>query len=250
MLVLTRRQNETIRFPELDITIEIIQTKASTTRVGIDAPMEIKVLRGEMKDDQSEPSVAKKILVSEQSEHARRNQLNSLSIAIGFAQKLIESGKVNLAAEKLDKALQSLGSSDAEPSACTALLVEDAENEREMLAGFLRLHGYNVQTVADGVEALDYLQDNDKPELILMDMRMPRLDGASTIRQIRENPAFDSIKIFAISGETPERANVDVKRDRVADWFQKPLEPGRLVAAINNHLSMTACSTLGVGSCV
>ena len=50
MLVLSRRTKETIRFPELDITIEILQIKGSNVRVGIDAPIEISILRGELED--------------------------------------------------------------------------------------------------------------------------------------------------------------------------------------------------------
>ena len=59
MLVLSRRTNDTICFPELDIKIEIFQVKGSTVRVGVDAPIEIKVLRGELTD--GEPKLAKKI---------------------------------------------------------------------------------------------------------------------------------------------------------------------------------------------
>ena len=48
MLVLSRRVKDTIRFPEFDITIEILRVKGASTRIGIDAPVEIQVLRGEL----------------------------------------------------------------------------------------------------------------------------------------------------------------------------------------------------------
>ena len=110
-----------------------------------------------------------------------------------------------------------------EPAKQTALLVEDQANEREMLAGFLRLHGYQVATAADGMEAIEYLESNEKPQVILIDMRMPRCDGPTTNRLIRDNPAFDLVKIFAISGSTPEETQLNSKADGSNGWFMKPL---------------------------
>ena len=60
MLVLSRRIKDTIRFPELDITIEILKVKGASARIGVEAPIEIQVLRGELETD---PTLARKILV-------------------------------------------------------------------------------------------------------------------------------------------------------------------------------------------
>ena len=245
MLVLSRKKNDTIRFPELDITIEVVQLKGSNVRVGIDAPVEISIVRGELESDSK--TVTKKVLVNEKTEHDLRNRLNSLAVAIAFSKKLVETGHFGLAADKLDQALQALGEQQqGDTSQLTALLVEDSANEREMLAGFLRLHGYEVQTVSDGIEALEFLENSEQPDLILMDMRMPRLDGPGTIRRIRENHAFDDVEIFAISGETAKASDIDVQKNRVAQWFQKPLQPNDLVNAINGHL---ARRTIAVDTC-
>ena len=89
-----------------------------------------------------------------------------------------------------------------------------------------------VDAVDDGVKALEYLESNEKPNFILMDMGLPRLDGASTIRSIRQSPSFDPIEIFAISGETAQSVGIDPVRNRIAHWFQKPLEPKALVEKI------------------
>ena len=231
MLVLSRRIKDTIRFPELDITIEILKVKGASARIGVEAPIEIQVLRGELETD---PTLARKILVDADTEHDTRNKLNNLTIAAAYAKKLIQKGEYNLAAEKLEATISEMGEPALVDCSLKALLVEDSENEREMLAGFLRLHGYNVTTVADGVEAMEFLQSNEKPDLILIDMNMPRLDGPSTIRMIRSNIAFDNVEIFAISGQTARAAKVDVNKNRVTHWFQKPLRPGDLVEAINS----------------
>lgn len=233
MLVLSRKEDDSIRFPELDITIEILKVKGSSVRVGIDAPIEINVLRGELEES---GEVARSVVISGADEHEIRNKLNSLNIAAAMAKRLIARGQFETAANRLSEVLHSISDSDCPETSrrpVTALLVEDTANEREMLAGFLQLHGFDVVSVGDGMEALQYLESNEKPDLILMDMRLPKLNGADAIRQIRSNPAFDPVKIFAVSGNTPEEVGLDASRNRVARWFQKPLEPARLVNEIN-----------------
>ena len=240
MLVLSRRANDTIVLPELNVTIEILQLKGKHVRVGVDAPVEIKVLRGEIADsEEPKQNVVSTISLTGDSEHEVRNKLNSLSVALAFSKKLLEHGKINLAAAKLDETIEQLQAPDdaATPSdsRCRALLVEDMENEREMLAGFLRLHGYIVDTVPDGLAALDYLESNPRPDFIMMDIRMPNMNGTELIKQIRQNPTFDAVKLFAISGESQTQVELDMQANRVAKWFQKPLQPAELVSEINHE---------------
>ena len=244
MLVLSRRCHDLIRFPELGITIEILKVQGSSVRFGVDAPLEIKVIRGELESKQTN-EITKRIVISEQSEHDVRNQLNNLSIATALVNKLLSNGKTNLAASVLNDALDRVNGQSIclpqdsvdEHSRAVALLVEDVANEREMLAGFLRLHGYEVETAKDGVEAIEFLDEHEKPDFILMDMNLPRMDGPSSIRKIRSNPAFDVVEIFAVSGQTPADIGIDVEASHISKWFRKPLEPSKLVQAINRHLS-------------
>jgi CheY-like chemotaxis protein len=72
-----------------------------------------------------------------------------------------------------------------------------------------------------------------------MDINLPRMNGAQAIRRIRENPAFDGIEIFAVSGESPSQAGINAQENRIAKWFQKPLEPSQLISAINQHVAIT-----------
>ena len=243
MLVLSRKQKDCIVFPQLDITIEVLQTKGSSVKIGVDAPVEISVIRGELEDSETPRKLSKKIVLSDLSEHEQRNRLNGLTIATGLAKLLIEKGKINEAANRLESALEKLGESVSSNFSQSALLVEDSSNEREMLAGFLRLHGMNVAAVSDGLEAIDYLEANVKPDFILIDMTMPRLDGPSTITRIRDNPAFDNVEIFAISGHTPQSAKVDVTKNRISEWFQKPLRPNELIRAIQNQIDVPESET-------
>ena len=257
MLVLSRRVTDVIRFPELDITIEILQLSNSKVRVGVDAPIEIKVLRGELSEDDI-PSLTRKVLISAEDEHHQRNKLNQLTLAAGLARKLLEKGKYQMAASTLHNVLSELSDrkhtsqltearelqlESATEISKSALLVEDVANEREMLAGFLRLHGFDVTAVGDGVDAIGFLENNEKPDFILMDMNLPRLHGIETIERIRENPAFDAVEIFAVSGVTPNSLGFDITKNRVAGWFQKPVQPVPLIDAIHSQLHTVSCVT-------
>ena len=245
MLVLSRKISDSIVLPELDVAIEVLQVKGKTVRLGVNAPIEIKVLRGEIADSDDASEVFKSFSLSGE-EHEIRNQLNTLNLAVSFAKKLMERGRYSEAADKVHAAIERLqgesrpvnaGSEKetVEQGSFAALLVEDMENEREMLAGFLRLHGYRVDTVPDGLAALDYLESNPKPDMIMFDIGMPRMNGAQLIRRIREIPALDQVKLFAISGESADSANVDVSKNRITKWFQKPLQPSDLVSEINRE---------------
>ena len=248
MLILNRRLDEKVRFPDLGVTVQILRVKGSSVRLGIDAPVEVRIIRDELEDEFKDRVPAKSYVIRlpRTMRHELRNELNALSLALHLFKQEMESGnhadakstfaKLTEYLERLDanQLLSSSGASIVAPTEQTALLVEDQPNEREMLAGFLRLHGYQVATAADGVEAIEYLETNEKPAVVLIDMRMPRCDGPTTIRRIRENPAFDLVKIFAISGSTAEESNLNLKAEGVNGWFMKPLNPKSLVEALSD----------------
>jgi len=245
MLVLSRRVDDTIIFPDLGISIEILNLKGKNVRVGVDAPVEIKVLRGELNESKS--NRFQSFGLSGETEHEVRNKLNTLNVATAFARKLIERGEYNLAANKLYAALNEIDGAPTEgvagKSSCnendgalSALLVEDVENEREMLAGFLRLHGMRVATVPDGESAVTHLESNTKPDFMLVDIGLPGISGGDLIHEVRANPAFDAVKLFAISGQTAQQANINLSKNRIANWFQKPLKPNQLILKIEQSV--------------
>ena len=245
MLVLSRKKDQRICFPDLGITVKIVNVNGSKVRLGVDAPAEVRIVREElMADGSSQPPRSEVIRLPQQFRHELRNQLNSLSIALHLFQQEVAAGRLEDAEATFDRLVERLRQLDqspalshegvpaSEPRESTALLVEDEANEREMLAGFLRLHGYQVASAADGEEALAYLESNEQPSVVLVDMRMPNCDGPTTIRRIRANPAFDATKIFAISGSTPEENHINAEDEGVNGWFMKPLNPQHLVDAM------------------
>src|SRR5436190_20650930 len=117
----------------------------------------------------------------------------------------------------------------------TILVVDDYIDNRVLLAAWLRAKGYKVVEAQDGKEGV--LQANrSHPDLILMDLAMPELDGIEATRQLRERHAFSRTPIFAISAY----ATHDVKEDALAagctEGFDKPLDLPLLLGKIQGFL--------------
>ncbi len=117
----------------------------------------------------------------------------------------------------------------------TILVVDDYADNRILLSAWLRAKGYKVIEAKDGKEGL--LQANrSRPDLILMDLAMPELDGIEATRQIRQRRAHSHTPIFAISAY----ATHDVKDDALAagcnEVFAKPLDLPSLLGKIQSSL--------------
>jgi CheY-like chemotaxis protein len=117
----------------------------------------------------------------------------------------------------------------------TILVIEDYTDSRTLLSSLLRAKGYKVLEARDGKEGL--LQANRiTPDLILMDLAMPEMDGVEATRQLRLRHTLSRTPIFAISAY----ATADVKQDAMAagcaEVFLKPLEIEKLLGKIRTAL--------------
>ena len=246
MLVLSRKQDQAVCFPSLGISVHVCQLLGNKVRLGFEAPSDVEILRQELHDDSQTTFRNKR--------HDYKNQLNAATVAMSLAQRQLEKGLVNEAQETLDLALQTITALDAagndrqptppeiaesspvETSKSTkrALVVEDNDNERELLAGYLRLSGFQVDTAANGLEAIKQLQSTDElPQAVILDMRMPTLDGAKTVSNIRHREEMKDLRVFAVSGTSPEEMNVSIGPEGVNRWFEKPVDPLRIVEQLN-----------------
>jgi carbon storage regulator CsrA len=237
MLVITRRPDEQITFPTLGISVHVLGVTGHRARVGIEAPPGVKILRGEVCPEAARAEGRK-------ARHARANALSKAALAIHLAKKQCEAGRSVDADATLDvalKALDALGQSPpaaqpASPRRYRMLIVEDDANERELLAGLLGMNGCDCATAADGVDALNYLESAGRPDAILMDMAMPRLDGAETLRRIRADSRFSGLRVFSVSSTPPSELNVPDGPSGFDGWFPKPLNPRQLWDAIQAAL--------------
>ena len=248
MLVLSRGPTDKIIFPNLDITVEILRIAGTKVRVGIDAPKDVRVLRHELVDEQSGKGASTR---TSHLSHALRNRLNTANLAVHLLQRQLDAGLVEEAETTLQKALRELdtlnetiGESTAHSSTaperppCRALLVEDDPNESELLAGYLRMSGFDVDRAMDGLQALVYLSRHRSPDIVLLDMKMPRMNGPKTVSSIRGNPAYRNVKIFAVSGTAQSECGVPTGPEGVDRWFSKPINPQELVDEINRDLTL------------
>lgn len=257
MLILSRREGEKIVFPALGIVLELQRIKGNTARLGIKAPAEIKILRDELAAD--EAGAGRALPQQSRLSHSARNHLHAALLALQLSRRQMERGMVNDAQISFDRGLAALEQLEAEaarpvepkPPAnsprCRALVVEDDPNQCELLAGFLRLSGFEVATSGDGARALDYLASHDQPDMVLLDMFMPRCDGPTTVNAIRSNPAFSGIKVFAISGTSPSQLGVSTGPRGIDRWFAKPVDPERLVRELVREVGQTQQSAAGSG---
>jgi CheY-like chemotaxis protein len=117
----------------------------------------------------------------------------------------------------------------------TILVVDDYQDNRTLLSAWLRTKGYKVVEAADGREGVTQA-NRSNPDLILMDLAMPELDGVEATRQIRQRNIFARTPIFAISAY----ATHDVKDDALAagcnEVFAKPLDLDSLLGKIHSAL--------------
>jgi carbon storage regulator CsrA len=240
MLVLSRRPNEKLLFPTLGVTVQVLSIQKGQVRLGIEAPPEIRVRRAEL------PGIDTPLRTFELAlpAHRVRNLLNKVNLALHLLQRQLDRGQLSDAESTLHRALETLENADRaleKPSSTSArrnwrtLVVEDDSNERELLSGLLSMSGCECDSAEDGEAALQWLASHDRPDFILLDMLMPRRDGAQTLKEIRQDPRYRNITIFAISGTSPQQFGIEMGPRGVDAWFAKPLNPRRLWEAMQQR---------------
>jgi CheY-like chemotaxis protein len=114
---------------------------------------------------------------------------------------------------------------------CPVLIVEDDEDLREMMAQLLSLEGFRTITVANGREALEYLHDAEKPQVILLDLMMPVMDGWEFRRQQRADPSLAPVPVIVLSALDQGRAaTLDANA-----FLKKPLDFDRLLSLVRAY---------------
>lgn len=115
------------------------------------------------------------------------------------------------------------------------LIVEDNRDNRLLLCDILKDLDYTVKTATDGKEALDMLSAS-QPDLILMDMSLPLVDGWTIVQQLRQQPQFGHTPIIALTAHA-----MSTDRDRAfavgcTDFLTKPIDIALLLTKVNQFL--------------
>jgi DNA-binding NtrC family response regulator len=115
-----------------------------------------------------------------------------------------------------------------------ALVVDDAEGIRSFLANLLELRGYEVDSAEDGRRALALLEGGAAPDVILLDVMMPGMDGLETLRRIRE--LDDAVPIVMLSVVGKAATIVSAMELGANDYLNKPFEDDELLATLDQVL--------------
>lgn len=114
------------------------------------------------------------------------------------------------------------------------LILDDEEEIRELLEYNLTKQGYSCFLASNGKEGLEVLsENNDKIDLILLDVMMPVMDGIEVCEIIRKNPEYDGIIICFLTARNEDYSQVAGLDAGADDYISKPLKPKVLISRIN-----------------
>ena len=118
----------------------------------------------------------------------------------------------------------------------TVLLVEDEESLRKVMRDLLERDGYVVAEAADGIQALDAV-DRHAPDVILLDLNLPGLDGYSVLQQLRSRASTSRIPVIVLTAKGDEDNEVRVFQLGADDFLTKPFRARALAARLEAVLS-------------
>ena len=125
--------------------------------------------------------------------------------------------------------------SPREAAAATILVIEDYSDTRQLLAALLRRRGYNVIEAEDGLEGL-LKAGWVYPDLIIMDLSLPEMDGVEAARRIHAQAKLSQIPIFVVSAYLTEAVKADVRAAGCVEIFSKPFDAEALLESVTKTL--------------
>jgi excisionase family DNA binding protein len=127
----------------------------------------------------------------------------------------------------LDKFLENSGPGAREQAGPTVLVVDDDEHMREYVRASLELEGYSVLEAGTADEGMAVLEGEQQPQLILLDVMMPGMDGWGMLQRIQER--HGSIPVIMFSGQVDERSAVHAEERGASAFVGKPFDPQQLI---------------------
>lgn len=120
----------------------------------------------------------------------------------------------------------------------TILIVDDHDSVRLILGNIL-VKQYDVVTKSDGIEAFGWLHRGNEPDLIILDMVMPRLHGMTFLSNIKSSGLFSHIPVVVLTGNENEEFERQVRSMGASGFIRKPFKPDNLRETIANTLRQT-----------
>jgi CheY-like chemotaxis protein len=117
------------------------------------------------------------------------------------------------------------------------LVVDDFADNREMYARFLEFSGFRVAQAANGQEALDQAWGRTRPDLIVMDLSLPGLDGWEATRRLKKDQRTRDVPVVAVTGHALSGSSDRAREAGCDGYITKPCLPADLVAEIRRVLA-------------
>jgi two-component system cell cycle response regulator DivK len=115
------------------------------------------------------------------------------------------------------------------------LIAEDNAVNRELLCELLELRGYTVSEACDGEEALRMVEQS-QPDILLLDIAMPLLDGFAVVRKIRENPRWASLPVVAVTAYAMQGDREKILNSKFDGYLSKPVNTRALAEELERLL--------------
>jgi CheY-like chemotaxis protein len=119
------------------------------------------------------------------------------------------------------------------------LVVDDDEIIRQLIAVNLSLEGFEVATAVDGQDCLEKVAEVD-PDVITLDVMMPRLDGLVTATQLRRNPETAGIKVVLITARAQDDDRERGRQAGVDAYLTKPFDPAEMIRVVRELAGASA----------
>src|SRR5262245_44342277 len=124
-----------------------------------------------------------------------------------------------------------------EPKA-SILIVDDIPDTVQLLRNWLENHNYSATGVTSSIQALEVAAEQ-KTDLNLLDVMMPKMDGMETCRRLKANPQTSSIPVILVTAKNPSEARSEGMMAGAIDYITKPINLADLVGRIENALATT-----------
>ena len=115
------------------------------------------------------------------------------------------------------------------------LAVDDSASMRQMVSFTLKNAGFNVVEAVDGQDAWEKAGQREF-SLVLTDQNMPRMDGISLTKKLRENPKFKATPILILTTESSDQMKMAGRAAGATGWLVKPFDPAKLIEVIGKVL--------------
>jgi CheY-like chemotaxis protein len=113
------------------------------------------------------------------------------------------------------------------------LVVEDDTDCRELISLILE-DGYTVTTAENGDEAIEAIE-RDKPDIVLLDIMVPNMDGWEVLRRIRSEGRYKNLVVLAVTALASEESRQRAIREGATDYIVKPFDPDELLEVVSTY---------------